>query len=135
MHPFAEEFFYVTSGNRMKVAFIDNTSEKLIATELREGQATVVPRDSVHYQQNLDCKPAVTLSLFNGANPLALLPFRNSFSNIPNDVIEASLGGGKMINNKLINHIKSQIANVTSLVNVECLKRCGLDKPTRPKKR
>ncbi|CAF1613580.1 unnamed protein product, partial [Didymodactylos carnosus] len=128
-HPFGDEFFYAVKGERMRVAFVDVTSGKLIVSEIREGQATLIPRGSIHYQQNLDCKPAVILSSFNSGNPGAILTFQSSFSNIPYDVIKESLGGGKMVNEELIEHIKAKVPNAIAVVNAECRKRCGLDKP------
>ncbi|CAF4647805.1 unnamed protein product, partial [Didymodactylos carnosus] len=110
-------------------AFVDIISGKLIVNEVVEGQATLIPRASLHYQQNLDCKPALVLSLFNSGAPGGVPTFQNSFSNIPYNVIKESLGGGKMVNEQLIEHIKAKVPNLTAVENAECRKRCGLDKP------
>ncbi|CAF1604398.1 unnamed protein product, partial [Didymodactylos carnosus] len=114
-HPFGDELFYVAKGKTMRASFVDIISGKLIVTEIGEGQVSFIPRASIHYQQNLDCKPALVLSFFNSGDPGAMVTFQSSFPNIPYDVIKESLGGGKMVNEQLIEHIKAKVSTLLAV--------------------
>lgn len=89
-HPRASELLFVLSGS-LEVGFVDTTN-KLFAQTLQEGDIFVFPKGLVHFQFNCDAKnPVVALSAFGSANAGTVSVPNSVFnSTIDNDILALS---------------------------------------------
>ncbi|KAG0583845.1 hypothetical protein KC19_3G166400 [Ceratodon purpureus] len=66
-HPRSTEILLVARGE-LYVGFVDTTN-KLFAVTMREGELFVIPRGLVHFQLNVGKGPAMAFGFFNSQNP------------------------------------------------------------------
>lgn len=61
-HPRATEFLYLVNGS-LTSGMITETGSRFITNTLQAGQAMVLPKGSIHFQQNNDCGVYRSLSM------------------------------------------------------------------------
>ncbi|KAG2682950.1 hypothetical protein I3843_10G009000 [Carya illinoinensis] len=66
-HPRATEISYVVQGS-VYSGFVDS-SNRIFARTIEEGEVMVFPRGLVHFQMNVGDKPATIFGCFNSQNP------------------------------------------------------------------
>lgn len=123
-HPRATEIQIVTQGGPIQAAFAMENGAKVVQNVVPVGSATVFPKGSMHFQQNLGCDPAVFVASFDFVDPGALQIAQNLFA-LDQGVINATLGD---IGVNMFDHLKLP-ANVV-LGAQSCLDRCGINRST-----
>ena len=68
-HPRATELFYVASSGQMQVGFIEENGARLVLNTLNQGQGTIFPKGSIHFQVNLGCEPLTFVAALNSEDP------------------------------------------------------------------
>ncbi|TPX54682.1 hypothetical protein PhCBS80983_g05846 [Powellomyces hirtus] len=68
-HPRAAEGLYVVSGDKVLLGVIEENGSKVILNNLHKGEATFVPQCAIHFEQNLQCEPAVLIAANNNEDP------------------------------------------------------------------
>jgi len=126
IHPRASEFFTVATDSHIATGFVlENGETTEFNTTLTQFQGTVFPQGSIHFQQNLDCYPAVGISGLNSEDPGASSIAQNFFALDPN-VIDATLGFPAQIDANNFAQFKSAIPAPFVKGIQECLTRCGI---------
>jgi len=127
-HPRATEFLYVVDGSQLEVGFIEENGARIVTNTISPGQGTIFPKGSIHFQQNLGCKPLTFVAALNNVDPGVLSAAQRYFG-LPPDVVAASLGqvGLKEVSNLALNIPDNVAVGVQS-----CLDRCGLKRGTQP---
>jgi quercetin dioxygenase-like cupin family protein len=106
-HPRATEIVFVMEGTIL-AGFI-TTNNTLFSQKLEKGDAFVVPRGLVHFQQNIGSVNAVVIAAFNSQLPgTQLLPLSlfGSSPPVPEDVLAKAF----QISNKVVKEITSKFA-------------------------
>ena len=67
-HPRATEFLYVVNG-QMETGFIEENGARFVVNTVSEGQGTLFPKGSIHYQINLGCEPLTFVAALNNEDP------------------------------------------------------------------
>lgn len=88
--------------------------------DIREGMSTVFPMGLVHYQQNLDCKPARYISALNSEDPGVLTVSTRLF-----DLPEEALAVAFNLVRSNIRSLKQNLPNSIARGQRECLARCN----------
>jgi quercetin dioxygenase-like cupin family protein len=120
-HPRATEIIYVVSGT-FEVGFFQENGARFISNTVTAGEGTIFPVGSIHFQQNLNCQPAVFVAGFDSIDPGVLAIGQAFFNELPADVVGANLG----LSNSTVQSIGAQIPGNPALGILECRKRCGL---------
>ena len=68
-HPRATEFLYVASKGQMQTGFIEENGARFVMNTLSQGQGTVFPQGSIHFQVNLGCEPLTFVAALNDEDP------------------------------------------------------------------
>lgn len=68
-HPRATELLYVVSDGQMEAGFIEENDARFVINTLTQGQGTIFPEGSVHFQVNLGCEPLTFVAAFNDEDP------------------------------------------------------------------
>ena len=68
-HPRATEFLYVVSNGQMEAGFIEENGARFVVNTLTEGQGTIFPMGSIHFQVNLGCEPLTFVAALNNEDP------------------------------------------------------------------
>ncbi|KAI1617311.1 RmlC-like cupin domain-containing protein [Exophiala viscosa] len=126
IHPRASEFLTLATDNNLLTGFVlENGLTTEFNTTLTKFQGTVFPMGSIHFQQNLDCTPAVAIAGLNSEDPGASSIAQNFFA-LDSEVIDATLGFPKQIDGSNFAAFKKAIP--PPLVNgiEECLIRCNI---------
>jgi quercetin dioxygenase-like cupin family protein len=106
-HPRATEIVFVVEGTIL-AGFI-TTNNTLFSQKLEKGDAFVVPRGLVHFQQNIGSVNAVVIAAFNSQLPgTQLLPLSlfGSSPPVPEDVLAKAF----QISKKVVEEITSKFA-------------------------
>jgi len=127
IHPDAAEFFTVVTDSNITTGFVlENGFTTEQRTSLGLFQGTAFPQGSIHWQQNNDCYPAVAIAGLNSEDPGASSIAQNFLINTSGDIVDASLGFPKQIDQNNFADFKKAIP-VTLAQGVEqCLIRCNL---------
>ena len=67
-HPRATEFLYVVNG-QIEAGFIEENGARFVINTVSEGQGTLFPKGSIHYQINLGCEPLTFVAALNDEDP------------------------------------------------------------------
>ena len=127
IHPRATEFFTLVTDTKMETGFVlENGLADEFNTTLTQFQGTVFPRGSIHWQQNLDCKPAVGVAGLNAEDPGASSIAQNFLINTSEDIVDAALGFPSQIDGSNFGAFKKNIPLSLSKGVEECLVRCGI---------
>lgn len=127
VHPRASEFLTLVTDNNLLTGFVlENGLTSEFNTTLTKFQGTVFPIGSIHFQQNLDCTPAVAIAGLNHEDPGASSIAQNFIVNLDGDIVDATLGFPKQIDGSNFAQFKANIP--APLVNgiEECLVRCHI---------
>jgi hypothetical protein len=127
IHPDATEFFTLVTDTTMETGFVlENGFTTEQKTNLTLFQGTVFPKGSIHWQQNLDCKPAVGIAGLNSEDPGASSIAQNFLINTSADIVDAALGFPKQIDQNNFAEFRKNIPVSLARGVEECLIRCGL---------
>lgn len=128
VHPRATEFFTLTTPSKlgMRTGFVmENGQANEFNTTITQYQGTVFPQGSIHWQQNLDCEPAVGVAGLNSEDPGASSIAQNFLINTSGDIVDAALGFPAQIDADNFAAFKSQIPASLAKGVEECLQRCN----------
>jgi hypothetical protein len=127
IHPDATEFLTVVTDSNIETGFVlENGFVAEQRTNLTLFQGTVFPQGSIHWQQNLDCYPAVAIAGLNSEDPGASSIAQNFLINTSGDIVDASLGFPKQIDQNNFADFKKAIPVTLAQGVEECLIRCNL---------
>ncbi|CAF0806696.1 unnamed protein product [Rotaria sordida] len=121
-HPRATEINFSVKGT-FQVGFKQENAADFIMNTVGPGVAAIFPQGAVHFEQNLDCTPAIFVAAFNSEDPGVLTVADAFFGALPATIVGASLGG---LNIATVNDIRKSIPANPSIGIQECKKRCGL---------
>jgi oxalate decarboxylase/phosphoglucose isomerase-like protein (cupin superfamily) len=68
-HPRAAEFLYVVSSGQLEAGFIEENGARFVINTLTQGQGTIFPKGSIHFQANLGCEPLTFVAALNDEDP------------------------------------------------------------------
>lgn len=126
-HPRATEFLTLVTDTKMLSGFVlENGLAAEFNTTLTQYQGTVFPQGSIHFQQNLDCKPAVAIAGLNSEDPGASSVAQNFIVNIDPEIVDATLGFPKEINADNFQQFRKNIPASLAKGVEECLIRCHI---------
>lgn len=97
-----------------------------VNTTLTNYTGMLFPQGETHFQFNPTCEPALFAAAFDNADPGRTQLARNFFSNMPDKVILAALGGGEVLDVSKFGTIRNSIPDSFAVVIEECAARCGL---------
>ncbi|KIX06219.1 uncharacterized protein Z518_04194 [Rhinocladiella mackenziei CBS 650.93] len=127
IHPRATEFLTLVTDTKMLSGFVlENGFTTELNTTLTQFQGTVFPQGSIHFQQNLDCKPAVAIAGLNSEDPGASSVAQNFLVNIDPEIVDATLGFPKQIDADNFAQFKENIPVSLAKGVEECLIRCNI---------
>jgi hypothetical protein len=132
-----EAGFFMENGNRF------------IMTNVTQGMAVVFPQGAIHFEQNMNCEPAVFVAGFNNEDPgvstiatnffglpttvrAMFLPFLRQCRVVRTEaptnpyrqqIVGASLGG---LNISTVEELRAMLPANPALGTEECRRRCGL---------
>jgi oxalate decarboxylase/phosphoglucose isomerase-like protein (cupin superfamily) len=121
-HPRATEINYIVSGT-FEAGFFQENGARFIMNTLVAGQATVFPQGAIHFEQNLNCTPAMFVAAFNSDDPGVLTVANSFYGGLPANIVGASLGG---LNITTVDSMKAMLPVNPALGIQECRQRCGL---------
>ncbi|KAG0279138.1 hypothetical protein BGZ96_002056 [Linnemannia gamsii] len=85
------------------------------------------PQGETHFQFNPTCEPALFVAAFDSSDPGRTQIARNFFSNMPDEMLIASIGNDlEVLDAKRIAKFRDNIPNAFAVVMEECAVRCGL---------
>ena len=67
-HPRATEFLFVVNGT-MEAGFIEENGARFVINTVTQGQGTIFPKGSIHYQINTGCEPLTFVAALNDEDP------------------------------------------------------------------
>ncbi|KAJ9607455.1 hypothetical protein H2200_008528 [Cladophialophora chaetospira] len=127
IHPDATEFLTVVTDSNIETGFVlENGFVAEQRTNLTLFQGTVFPQGSIHWQQNLDCSPAVAIAGLNSEDPGASSIAQNFLINTSGDIVDAALGFPKSIDANNFADFKKAIPVSLAQGVEECLIRCNI---------
>ncbi|EHY54705.1 hypothetical protein ABEF92_003891 [Exophiala dermatitidis] len=127
IHPRATEFLTLVTDTNMLTGFVlENNLSTEFNTTLTQFQGTVFPMGSIHFQQNLDCEPAVAIAGLNSDDPGASSIAQNFIINLDPDVVDATLGFPKQIDANNFAQFKEHIPLSLAKGVEECFNRCHM---------
>ncbi|KAJ6560728.1 RmlC-like cupin domain-containing protein [Mycena sp. CBHHK59/15] len=126
-HPRATEIQISVNGT-IRTGMITENGARFIMTELKPGGMTIFPQGSVHFQINEGCEPAMFVAGFNSEDPGAL-QIAQRFTGLSPDIVAATLGD---IGVEEVMGLDAMIPDNVAVGTDECLKRCGLHRPSQP---
>jgi len=124
LHPRATELQIVVQGGPVYTEFIMENGARTVKNTVPVGSATIFPKGSIHFQQNLACEPTVFVASFDHVDPGTSQIAQNFFA-LDEGVVDATLGG---IGVSVLDHLNLP-ANFI-LGAQECLDRCKIDRST-----
>ena len=117
----------LVTDTKMLTGFVlENGLASEFNTTLTQYQGTVFPQGSIHFQQNLDCKPAVAIAGLNSEDPGASSIAQNFIVNLDPNVVDATLGFPKQIDADNFAAFKKNIPVSLAKGVEECLIRCHI---------
>jgi len=81
---------------------------------------------AIHFEMNTGCEPAVFVAAFNNEDP-GVLSIAQRYFGLPPDIVGAALGG---LGVEEVVGLESKIPDNVAVGTDECLKRCGLTRPS-----
>ena len=90
VHPRATEMIYVTKGEQLRVAFVEENSGRTLVNDISAGMTTFFPEGLIHYQQNLGCEPVEYVSALNSEDPGVLTISQRTLT-LPDEALLATL--------------------------------------------
>lgn len=97
-----------------------------VYTTLKQYQGFFFPQGETHWQFNPTCRPALFAASFDSSDPGRTQIARNFFSNTPDEVLIASVGGSlETLDGTRIKDFHKQIPNDYAVLMKECVAKCG----------
>ena len=121
-HPRATEFNFVVNGTA-RAGMLQENGVRVVLNDLSPGQATIFPRGSIHFEQNLGCEPLIFVAAFSSEDP-GTTSLANNFFRLPSDVVLATLGAYNI--GQDVEHAEMEIPTSVAFGVQECLQRCGI---------
>lgn len=129
IHPRATEFFTLTTPTKlgMRTGFVmENQQNNEFNTTITQYQGTVFPQGSIHWQQNLDCEPAVGVAGLSSEDPGASSIAQNFLRQTSADILDATLGFPAEINADNFAEFRAAIPAPLAKGIEECFQRCNI---------
>lgn len=120
-HPRATEFLYVVNG-QMEAGFIEENGARFVTNTVTEGQGTIFPMGSIHFQVNLGCEPLTFVAALNNEDP-GVSQIGQRFFGLPPDVVAATLGD---VGVQEVVDIAIGIPDNMAIGIDRCLQKCNL---------
>ncbi|CAF1503246.1 unnamed protein product [Didymodactylos carnosus] len=121
-HPHATEMNLILDG-KFQSGFYDFNTNTFVMNEVRKHMVSLFPRGVIHFEQNLNCKPATFVATFNSDVP-GVLTIADGFFGLPAEIVGASLGG---LSVEKIEDLKQYLPKNPAIGVASCRKRCHLD--------
>ncbi|KAF7974600.1 hypothetical protein HWV62_44822 [Athelia sp. TMB] len=123
-HPRATEIQIVVSGGPIYTEFIMENGANVINNTVDLGQATIFPKGSIHFQQNMACEPTIFIASFDEVDP-GTSQIAQNFFKLNQGVVAATLGDVGV-------SVLDAMALPENIIlgAQECLDRCGIDRKT-----
>jgi len=123
-HPRATEIQLVVQGGPIYTEMIMENGARVVKNNVSLGEATVFPKGSTHFQQNMDCNTTVFVSSFDYYDP-GTLSLAQTLFGLDQGVVDATLGE---IGVSVLDSIKLPTNFIIGAQ--ECLDRCNIDRTT-----
>ena len=68
-HPRATELLYLVSNGQLETGFIEENGARFVTNTMTQGQGTIFPKGSIHFQANLGCEPLTFVAALNDEDP------------------------------------------------------------------
>ena len=124
IHPRATEFNFAVNGT-LHTGMIQENGARVVLNNVTAGQATIFPRGSIHFEQNLGCKPMIFIAAFSAEDP-GTTSVANAFFRLPTDVVEAAMGGDDL--SKSVKQVQMGIPESVAFGVQECMQSCGISR-------
>ncbi|KZP30792.1 RmlC-like cupin [Athelia psychrophila] len=123
-HPRATEIQIVVSGGPIYTEFIMENGANVINNTVPLGSATIFPKGTIHFQQNMACEPTIFIASFDEVDP-GTSQIAQNFFKLNQAVVEATLGdfGVSVLD-------ATKLPENIILGAQECLDRCKIDRST-----
>ncbi|RUP49405.1 RmlC-like cupin [Jimgerdemannia flammicorona] len=122
IHPRATEINFIAQG-KFEAGFFEENGARFIVNTLHKGEVTVFPMGAIHFEQNLNCEPAVFVAAFNSEDPGVSTIGSNFIGGLPADIVSASLRG---LSIEQVKELTKYLPKNPAIGIQECRKRCGL---------
>ncbi|KAF8510872.1 RmlC-like cupin [Hysterangium stoloniferum] len=122
VHPRANEIQLNIGGGDLKAQFIQENGGRVVTNTLSPGMATVFPKGSLHFQQNLGCDPVTFIASFDFVDA-GVSQITKNLVMLDQEVVSASLGNLGM---QVLSNI--MIPENIALGAQSCLDKCGIDR-------
>jgi len=119
-HPRATEINFIVSGSFRAGFFMENGA-RFIGNTLTPGMMTIFPMGAIHFEQNIDCVPAMFVAAFNNEDP-GVQTTSTSYFGLPSDIAGVGIG----LNASSVQALTLQLAKNPALGIEECRLRCGI---------
>jgi hypothetical protein len=126
-HPRATELNYVVNG-ALRTGFLMENGARFVFNEAKAGSVSVFPAGAIHFEQNNGCENVTFVAAFNHEDA-GVIAVAQRFFGLPPDIVGADLGG---LTPEEVADIEAKIPNNIAFGADECLKRCGITRPTQP---
>jgi len=127
-HPRATEFLFLVNG-QMDAGFIEENGARFVVNTLSQGQGTIFPKGSIHYQLNLGCEPITFVAALNDEDP-GVNQVAQRFFGLPPDVVAATLGD---IGVQEVVNLATGIPDNLAIGVDRCLQQCNLKRGDQTK--
>jgi len=121
-HPRATEIQIVVKGGPIYTEMSMENGARLVKNNVSLGEATVFPKGSMHFQQNMACETTVFVASFDNYDP-GTESFAQTFFGLDQGVVDATLGE---IGISVLDSIKLPTNFI--LGAQECLDRCSINR-------
>lgn len=127
-HPRATEFLFLVNG-QMEVGFIEENGARFVGNTLTQGQGTIFPKGSIHFQVNLGCEPITFVAALNDEDP-GVNQVAQRFFGLPPDVVAATLGD---VGVQEVVTLATGIPDNLAIGVDRCLQKCNLKRGEQTK--
>ena len=124
IHPRATEFNFAVNGT-LHTGMIQENGARLVLNNVTAGQATIFPRGSIHFEQNMGCEPMIFIAAFSSEDP-GTTSVANAFFRLPMDIVEAAMGREDL--SKSAEQVQMGIPESVAFGIQECMQRCGISR-------
>jgi len=125
-HPRATEFLFLINGT-MDAGFVEENGARFVINTLTQGQGTIFPKGSIHYQINDGCEPITFVAALNDEDP-GVNSIAQRFFGLPPDVDAATLGD---IGIEDVVKVATGVPDNMAIGVDRCLQKCGLKRGTQ----
>ena len=122
-HPRATEFNFAVNGT-LRTGMLAENDARVVMNTINPGQATVFPRGSIHFEQNLGCDPIIFVAAFSDEDPGTSAAANNLFQ-LPNDIVGATMGGLSTVQ---VQELNAAIPKNVAFGVDQCLSMCGINR-------